>query len=278
MKQMIESDPRRYGHLQRLADLRDFISKTQYDWSRRTFVGRSIDEEGYIAIGADTYSPDMLQELLRYTLSTQAESGVEIISAQHLIAIDARWSQYGIAPPFTALKIYFEVLAGDLRHPPVVQRYPKTPVPKIGKIHVGHPSFSAAMRPNVSGLRNVGMELFHESCGYELKVLKDGTLVPDMEEDDELTVDAEGAEDFLSFIAEEMIEQYCHADSNDWTFGFRTYLQYGTLTLANGRSSQTHEILMRTQWRQAHGLHGQQDIRQLEDRCDVLFEAQLELI
>lgn len=278
MKQMIESDLSRYGHLQRLADLRDFISKTQYDWSRRTFVGRSIDEEGYITIGADTYSPDMLQDLLRYTLSAQAESGVEIITAQQLVAIDARWSQYGIAPPFTALKIYFDVLDGNLCHPPAVQRYPKTPVPKIGKIHVGQPSFSAAMRSNVSGLRNVGLELFHESCGYDLKVLKDGSLVPDMEDDDELTVDAEGAQDFLSFIAEEMIEQYCHTDCRDWTLGFRTYLQYGTLTLAKGRSSQTHEILMRTQWRQSHGLHGQQDIKQLEERCDVLFESQLELI
>lgn len=278
MKQMIESDPGRYGHLQRLADLRDFISKTQYDWSRRAFVGRTIDEEGYIAVGADTYSPDMLQDLLRYTLSAQVESGVEIINEQQLIAIDARWSQYGIAPPFSALKIYFEVMDGDLRHPPVIQRYPKTPVPKVGKIYVGHPSFNTAMRTNVSGLRNVGLELFHESCGYELKVLKDGTLVPDMEEDDELTVDAEGAQDFISFIAEEMIQQYCHVDCSDWTLGFRMYLQYGTLSIAKGRSSQANEILMRSQWRQAHGLHGQQDVKQLEERCNVLFQAQLQLI
>lgn len=278
MKQMIESDQKRYGRLQRLADLRDFISNTQFDWNRRTFVGRTIDAEGFIAIGADTYSPDMLQELLRYTLSAEIESGVPIISIEQLIGIDARWSQYAIAPPFTALKIWFEVVGGNLTHAPKVPRYPKTPTPKIGKVFVGAPTYNAAMRGNVSGLRHVAMELHHESCGFDLRTLNDGSLVVDVESDNEMTIDAQGASDFIEFIAQEKIEDYCREDCSDWTWGFKTYLQYGVLELYKGRSSQAHEILQRSQWRQAHNLHGQRTREELEARCDVLFETQLELI
>lgn len=278
MTQMIESDPKRYGYLEPLASLRNFISRTQHDWSRRTYVGRTIDDEGYITIGADTYSPEMLKALLRYTLSAQVVSGVQIISVPQLIAIDARWSQYAFAPPFTALKIYFEVMSGKIELAPQVQRFPKTPVPKIGKIKVGHPSYNSAMRGSVSGLRNASMEVHHESCGYSLKQLKDGTLVIDLEEADDFYVDEQGAADFLAFVAYEMIEDYCHEDCSDWTWGFKTYLQYGTLSIAKGKSTQVHEILQRSQWRQEQGLHGQQDPAELESRCDVLFTAQLELI
>lgn len=278
MKQMIESDPKRYGRLQPLAELRDFISNTQYDWSRRTFVGRTIDAEGYIAIGADTYSPAMLQDLLRYTLSAEVESGVPIISTEQLIGIDARWSQYAFAPPFTALKIWFEVMGGKLTFAPKVPRYPKTPTPKLGKIFVGAPSYNAAMSGNVSGLRHVAMEMHHESCGFDLRTLNDGSLVVDVESDNEMTIDPQAAADFIEFIAEEKIEEYCREDCSDWTWGFKTYLQYGVLELYKGRSSQTHEILQRSQWRQAHNLHGQRSPEELELRCDVLFERQLELI
>jgi hypothetical protein len=195
-----------------------------------------------------------------------------------LIAIDARWSQYALFPPFTALRIYNEVMDGNLSFAPELKRYPKTDIPRIGKIHVGSPSYNTAMKGNVSGLRNVSTEMFHESCGPDLKALKDGTLVIDVEAEDEIAVDAEGAADFLTFMADEMIEQYCHHDCSDWTWGYKTYVQYGTISIAKGRSSQTHEILQRSQWRQLHNLHGQQNRADLEARCDVLFTSQLELI
>lgn len=277
MAQMIISDEERYGYLEPLARLRDFISRTQYDWSLRHFVGRTIDEDGFITIGADTYSPAMLQRLLRYTLSAQVVSGVKIISIPQLIAIDARWSQYAFAPPFTALKIYFEVMDGRIELAPEVQRFPKTPVPRIGKIHVGATSYNGAMK-GVSGLRNVSAEMFHEGCGFSLKSLKDGTLVLDVETDDDITVDEMGSGDFLAFIADEMIEDYCHPHCSDWTWGFKTYLQYGTIQVAKGKLAQVHEILQRAQWRQENDLHGQRDPVSLERRCDVLFSTQLELI
>lgn len=276
-RNMIASDWPRYGHLEPLAALRDFVSRTQYDWSRRQFVGRTIDAEGFITIQADTYAPSMLKELLRYTLSAQVLSGVEIIPIEQLIAIDARWSQYSLCPPFTALKIYFEVMDGDVHSAPEVPRFPKTDVPRIGKIFVGR-SYADGLRGEVAGLRDVSMEMHHENCGFELKTLNDGSIVIDVESQEDYNVDLEGAADFLSFIAEDKIRAYCHQDCSDWTFGFKTYLQYGTLAIRKGRSTQCHEILQRSQWRQKHQLHGQQSVEELEERCDVLFSRQLALI
>ncbi|MCU7369982.1 phosphoadenosine phosphosulfate reductase family protein [Paucibacter sp. O1-1] len=105
LRQMIEGEPQRYGYMRPLAALRDFIAYTQYDWGRRQYVGRTI-REGFITIAADTYAPSMLAELLRYALSAQQATGIEIVSAAQLIAIDARWSLYALAPPFSALRIW----------------------------------------------------------------------------------------------------------------------------------------------------------------------------
>ena len=278
MMQMIASDPGTYGKYKPLAELRNFISNTQYDWSLRQFVGRSIDSDGNIEIGADTYSPQMLQDLLRYTLSAQAVTGVQIISIEQLIAIDARWSMYALCPPFKALQIYLEVEAGKITLAPDVKRFPKTDVPKLGKIHVGASTFNESMAGNVSGLRNVMAEMFSESCGPELRRLKDGSLVMDIEAEGEFEVDREGASLFLEFEAQRMIDQYARDDCLDWTWGYKTYLQYGTLRIAPGRSSQTHEILQRSQWRQMNGLHGKQDIASLEARCIELYSKQFQLI
>lgn len=278
MDNMIAGDTERYGYLKPLAELRNFISKTQYDWSRRQFVGRTIDADGYIVIGADTYSPGMLADLLAFTLTAQIESGVSIINYQHLVGIDARWSLYGLHPPFTALKIYFEVMSGKRRRAPMAVRHPKTPVPKIGKLFVGR-QWELVDGPNsLTGLRDVSREVDAERCGLDLKTLNNGNIVIDDESPEGMEVDEEGAADFVEFCGEEMVEQYCRADHPDWAAGYMTYLGHGTIQIAKGRSSQIDAILRRTRWRQKLDLHGQRSLQELRARCDVLFEEQLELL
>lgn len=279
MSNMIEANAERYGYLKPLARLRDYLSNAQYDWSLRQYVGRAIDKDGDIVIQADTFNPDMLKNLLRYTLTAQILSGVPIINIQHLIAIDARWSMYGLCPPFTALKIFLEVdREGKLEQAPVIPRFPHTPVPRLGKIKVGAPSYGEALQGRVSGLRNVAMEMFAESCGFGLKTLNDGSLVLDVESDGEIEVDPEGAGLFLELEADRHIADYCREDCSDWTWGYKTYLSYGTISIAKGRSQQVDAILKRTQWRQENNLHGQRSPEELEARCTELFGRQLELI
>jgi DNA sulfur modification protein DndC len=60
---MIGGDRKRYGYMSPLNKLREFIVNTQWDFSRRQWVGRTIDRNGMIAIRPDNYSPATCLEL-----------------------------------------------------------------------------------------------------------------------------------------------------------------------------------------------------------------------
>jgi DNA sulfur modification protein DndC len=67
VENMLAQNPGRYPYLVPLLELRNFLSDTQWDWSRRNFIGRTISPEGKIKVGADQYSPQMVEDLLYYT-------------------------------------------------------------------------------------------------------------------------------------------------------------------------------------------------------------------
>jgi hypothetical protein len=273
LRQMIDSDPARYGYLRPLAALRDFIAYSQYDWGRRQFIGRTI-RNGFITIAADTYAPSMLAELLRYALTAQKDAGIEIVSAAQLIAIDARWS-YALAEPFAALRIWREVEQGARWEPPSIAPVPKTEVLRYGLIHVGG-DWDDEIQSDlvVTGLRDTGWEMFSESCGPELRALRNGRTVIDVEGLGD--IDEEAAWMFLDFEADRMLDD-CASFDWDWTAGYRTYLRYGLVQPAKGQSHLIDSILRRSQWRQRHGLHGQQDPDALRARLTVRFERQGDL-
>lgn len=274
LAQMIQSDPARYGYMAPLVALRDFIANTQYDWSRRTLVGRNI-VKGFIAIGADTYSPSMLADLLRYTLSAQKESGVRIINEAQLLGIDARWSQYAIAPPFSALRIWMEVEQGARWSPPKVRPVPRTDVPRLGLIHVGGDwNDDVTSELAVTGLRNPYFELFREACGPGLKTIASGRAVIDVEGDSE--IDLECACLFIDFEAERMLAERAAADQ-DWTMGYQTYVSLGLISPAKGQSARVDAILRRSQWRQRHDLHGERRAEELLSRLSVRYPRQGDL-
>ena len=273
LRQMIDTDRDRYGYLAPLAALRDFIAYTQYDWSRRQYVGRSI-VDGFIEVGADTYSPSMLADLLRYTLSAQKLSGVPIISAAQLIAIDARWSQYAIAEPFAALRIWKQVEEGAIWTPPAIRAHPKTAVPKLGKIFVGDWNDDVTSALEVTGLRNPAWEDFAETCGPGLRTLASGRAVIDVEGESE--IDEEGAWLFLDFELERMLRERSTVPGY-WTSGYETYLSFGLVQPGRGQSARVDQILRRSQWRQRNGLHGEPPLASLRDRLSVRYPSQGDL-
>src|SRR6218665_1048537 len=274
LRQMIDSDPARYGYLRPLAALRDFIAHSQYDWNRRQFIGRTI-RNGFITIAADTYAPSMLAELLRYALSAQKATGIEIVSAAQLIAIDVRWSLYALAEPFAALRIWREVEQGASWTPPSLAPVPKTEVPRYGLIHVGG-DWDDEIQSDlvVTGLRDTGWEMFSESCGPKLRTLRNGRTVMDIEGMGD--IDEEAAWTFLDFEADRMLDDRPSFE-DDWTAGYRTYLRYGLIEPGKGASRHIDSILRRSQWRQRHGLHGQQELAALRGRLTVRFERQGDL-
>jgi DNA sulfur modification protein DndC len=272
---MIEQDMGRYGYMQPLAKLRDFIADTQYDWSRRQFVHRTI-LDGYITVGPDAYSPSMLAELLRYTLTAQVESGVEVISEPMLLLIDARWSLYGLHPPFEAVRIWLEVMRDGKRFdPPKYDKpFPKTPPAKIGKIFVGNDWDDELSPMYADGLRSPVLELFSESCGHGLRTFANGKVGLDVPEG--LEVDEEGALDFMTFMAEEKAAEPITPRTR-WIDGYLYYLGLGVIQPGVGQSSTVDKILRRSNWRQDKNVHGSRSIDELYERCDVKFPRQSDM-
>lgn len=285
VENMLESNPGRYPYLVPLLELRDFLSKSQWDWSRRNFIGRTISTNGTITVGADQYSPKMVEDLLYYTLAAQARanelgspSPVRAIGLRELICIDFFWSLRAMHPPFHALTIYLDHLAGNRRYAPKIERPCRpTPRPVIGEIFVGTEWDQQWSRLYPAGLRHPVWELFVDSCGPGLRANKAGKVFLDLEEEPELDVDEDAASDFIEFFALEKIAEYHSQECPDWTHGALTYLQYGLVTLATGQSSSIDSMLRRSQWLQQHGLHGHQTADGLRARCSSLAETQAEL-
>ena len=188
-----------------LLELRNFIADTQWDWTRRNFIGRTITPEGKIKVGADQYSPQMVEDLLYFTLAAQARANemgspsvVRAIGLRELIAIDFFWSLRAWHPPFHALAIYFDHCAGNRRYAPRIERpHRPTPVPVIGEIYVGTDWDDQVSPLFPAGLRHPIWEINVDSCGPGLKASKAGKIFLDLEEAPELDVDEEGAADFI---------------------------------------------------------------------------------
>lgn len=284
VENMIEANPGRYPYLVPLLEFRDFVANTQWDWRLRNFVGRTIDEDGYILARADQYSPAMCEDLLRYLLAAQdranalgAPAHVQAVGLRELIAIDWYWSVRAWHPPFHALWVYFDHCAGNTRSAPKISApCPPTPPPDLGKIYVGdawdcdaHP-----MRP--PGLRDPAWEMFSESCGPSLRSSPAGKVFLSIEETPQFDVDEEGAALFLEFEAERMLAEH-HRQDTDWTSAASIYVRYGTVTMAKGQSSTVDDMIRRSQWLQRHDLHGHRTAEDLANRCAIPAKGQRSL-
>ncbi|MES2784675.1 MAG: phosphoadenosine phosphosulfate reductase family protein [Pseudomonadota bacterium] len=224
---MLEQNPGRYPYLVPLLKLRNFLSATAWDWSRRNYLGRTINDDGTIQVSADQYSPQMVEDLLYYTLAAQDEANslgspslVRPIGVRELVAIDFYWSSRAWHPPWHALAVYFDHCNGNVKTAPAIN-VPARPsaVPSIGRVYVGEDwdSNESPLRP--AGLRHPMWELFSESCGASLRTNAAGKVFLSLDEEPEFTVDEEGAIDFLTFFAEEKIAAYHRHDYCDWTLG-----------------------------------------------------------
>lgn len=149
-------------------------------------------------------------------------------------------------------------------------------MPKLGKIFVGGDwNDDVPSQNSPTGLRHTGMELFSETCGAGLRTLSNGRRVLSIE-DQFSEVDNEAAYLFLEFEAQRMLRQYARWDGY-WTIGYLTYASFGMLGAGKGGSRRVDEILRRSEWRQRHGLHGQQDPKRLRQKLSVRYLQQADL-
>ena len=262
----------RYGYMRGLNQLQRFLINTRWDFSRRLWLGRTLDDEGYVAIRPDVYSPDMLRELLRYCLTLDAEErsaaaslGIaprfEIISLQTLIAIDAMWNLQGYHKAFEAMRVFKDVVLDGNRYPvPEIAEYPRPQVlPKTQWLYVG---LDYKDDSRLIGLRDLALEMVAEE-GFGCmgtRTTRDGRTVLDVNTAPAFEVDEEGAVLFMEFELDRvLLEQergYLHQGPTD---GYLYYSRMGILSLAPQAISTVDEILRRTWWKAQHGWFGQVD-------------------
>ena len=276
MDQMVQEPHNAF--MRPLAAFRRFLANTFHDLSRRTWVGRTIDENGYIRFAVDGYSPAMLQELLRYALTIdiqerEAAAGLgipprfQIVSMEALLAISAHWSLQGFALPYTGLKIYRDIERGARYPVPDVPEAPKVAIPPARFIHCGR-GWDEGNAWMYTGLRDVMIDAFGgEGCIGHREIVSKGhqRTIMDVANSEMFSIDAEGAAMFMLFELDRVVDDWhgpnarplLMEDHHVAGVEYRNYVSYGFLSVAKGQEGKIDEIL-RTAWRERLGLAGYQ--------------------
>lgn len=278
MDQMVQEP--QHAYMKPLARFRTFLKNTFFDLSRRTWVGRTIDENGYIRFAVDGYSPSMLQELLKYALTIDIEErqsaarlGIapryQIVSLEALFAICASWSSQGFSRPFEGLRIYSEIEKGARYPVPDVPEFPKVPIPAARFIKAGK-GWNAGIDWQYTGLRDVMVDGFGgDGCIGQRQIVSKGEprIIMDVNTGPEFSIDPEGAALFMMFEMERYVEEWHGSNARKALameghhvagVEYRTYVSYGFLSVAKGHEAKVDEIMRRTAWRERLGLAGYQ--------------------
>lgn len=277
MDQMVQEPHNAF--MRPLAAFRRFLANTFHDLSRRTWVGRTIDENGYIRFAVDGYSPAMLQELLRYALTIDIEEreaaaglGIpprfQIVSMEALLAISAHWSLQGFALPYTGLKIYRDIERGARYPVPDVPEAPKVAIPPARFIHCGR-GWDEGNAWMYTGLRDVMIDAFGgEGCIGHREIVSKGQqrTIMDVANSEMFSIDAEGAAMFMLFELDRVVDDWHGPNARPLLMEghhvagveYRNYVSYGFLSVAKGQEGKIDEILRRTAWRERLGLAGYQ--------------------
>lgn len=263
---MIQNQPGKYGYMKTLNDIRNFLAATQYDMSRRSYLGKVVDDYGYIKIKPNCYGPAMMEEILLYCLTADIDEkeaaialGIEprfqAIGIDELFAIDVFWSLQGLQPlPFHALHCYKRVyLDGERFYPPEVEHSPHIKIPEPKYLYVGT-EYTTLKGYDCNGLRDYLMESFSE-CSIERRELANGKTILDISHKGPFDLNTEALYFLLEYEVEELLESY-HSPRYHCTKAFQHYMALGIMSFNGGHINDQDVMLRRTEWKLEHGLVG----------------------
>lgn len=266
LQNMLEFDER-YAYMRGLNRLNKFIRATRYDWNRRNWVGRTI-RAGHIAIEPDTWHPSMVREVARYMLQLDYDEWVRasrageaprftILPLEMMIAVDAMWSLQGMAKPFAIWADWRDINQRGVRYDiPDVPEAPAQPMPPARFIHVGNEWDDSREALEWTWLRDPFVELVAgEGCGPDLRQLRNGAWVWDIEHGARFEVDPEGAAMLADFELDRMLEMYDEGvPPGGITHGYKLYVRFGVLQLAHAQVAEHDQVLRRTAFKDRLGL------------------------
>jgi len=268
----LSADPA-YGYLRGWLAFRDFLINTQWDFSRRNWIGRTI-RDGYVRIAPDVYSPAMVQELLRYALTLDADEAIaaehaglpgprfQMIDAAKLIAIDAYWSLLGIAPPFAALRVFRDVYVRGSRYQvPSIEAAPRRKMPTPRYLYVGK-GWDAVPSVADAGMSDSLLDAFGGEGCLGHRHLADGRRVLDLHGDRSFAVDDEAAQLILSLELDRLLDGPPLVSPAPGA-AYRYYASIGCLSLSPGQFGLHDMMLRRTAYRLRHGFDASANINAL---------------
>lgn len=263
-----------YSYMAPLSRLREYLGNTVMDFSKRIWISRSI-KDGHVGYGPDAYSPEYVQDLLRFSLTIDrneqrdaAKLGIKprfrIVSMRALFAIDALWSLQAFTLPFAALKIYHDVYVKGLSFEvPTVAKVPKTPMPPPRFIPVE--DWDEDAHDDYTGLRSVLLEATEGPCTVTREITVKGVprQVMDVNVGQMFDVHEESIEMLMLFELDGLVARYNQAkrslSSRGFSLvgeGYRFYAMYGAITIAKSSVGEIDSIMRRSNWRERHNLAG----------------------
>jgi DNA sulfur modification protein DndC len=259
-----------YPVLKPLYQLREFVAAIMHDHSRRVWIGRTIDEHGYITIQPDALAPEVCRDLLRYCLTIDEDeterarrAGEErffdrLIDIETLVLIDFYWTIYGLhARPYEAWRIFQDVREGARFYPPEVSPVPATPLPPPRFLYVGDGWFEERWHWT-GGLRDPLAEALEADtpAAYPLRTLRDGRTILEYPTGPEVGVDTESGDfwDWFQFLLPDAMREAAEEDGLllQHSRAVRLYLECGVVSYRD--HGVLDAMLRRMDYRQRHGI------------------------
>lgn len=249
MDTMIASEE--FSYMRYLWAFRNHLQAGHNDPSRRTWLARSVNEDGSIDIKPNSYSPEFTEELLRMALSIQVveqdesfELGIEprfnIITMEEIIAIECQWARYGYHRSLQALRIWDEVVEqGNLTLPSLdktsLERFPTLNDAPAATV----PFMDSEYNSVHSGFRD--LEAMTAEC--EDTVLKsDRNYYMNTNVSTEFSINIESLMMFTEFEMERAINKF-NNDQNSPATGLNYLLRLGVVSINNGSHSSYERML-----------------------------------
>ena len=239
----------KYAYMAGLARYRDYLAACHYDPSKRSWLGRTVNEDdSTVAISPDAYSPDHCRDLIAMALTLDVEEieaaeqlGIAprftLLRPEDVVGIDYIAARYGRTRGLMACELWKRVYVEGERFP-----VPENPVPHAKEAlppPVRVKIVDAEYNSVFSGLRD--LEAAVADC-EELIEKKDGRVYSGGPGGDEFTVDAEGAELFLNWELDYALERF----AQDYVAPMAVchyFLRMGTVELHRGGHAENDRMM-----------------------------------
>lgn len=289
-----------YEYMRGLYQLREYLQKTRFDFSRRRWFGRTVDPKtGDLMLSVATYSAAECADLLRMVLTIdkrereraakvagQIKAGqlpdteanrvastvrFQSLSLRQIAAIDYLWGLNVSHAPHQAWRILKSVLDGSGEMAvPDIEEAPRVPVP-------AHRVLPGVQRlwNMTSGLLDVtqAMAYFEPEGWTHTETDGDIEPIPQFRDAPVFEIDEESLEMFLEFELEDRLRDTEGQDAKYALTAARFYHRYGLVGYSHSMAHLVQRRIERAEYWLSFGLAGDLSVAELMEKTVPMKEG-----